>query len=124
MYIRRKVFTKLQDETGEERYFSTTEFTVTKDTEGLKYFSECCDDSKEEDKSKKKKGLGKKIAAGTGIAAGTTLAAAKGYQLLKGNKYKKDRYLQISKLDEFGHNIEDNVKNNVDKIKQHLKRKK
>lgn len=27
MYIRRKVFSLLQDENGEERYFSTTEFT-------------------------------------------------------------------------------------------------
>ena len=44
MYIRRKVFSLLQDETGEERYFSTTEVTLEdieqrefarKDYEGL-----------------------------------------------------------------------------------------
>ena len=28
MYIRRKVFSLLQDETGEERYFSTTDVTL------------------------------------------------------------------------------------------------
>lgn len=28
MYIRRKVFSLLQDETGEERYFSTTDITL------------------------------------------------------------------------------------------------
>lgn len=44
MYIRRKVFSLLYDETGEERYFSTTEVTLEdieqrefarKDYEGL-----------------------------------------------------------------------------------------
>ena len=31
MYIRRKVFSLLQDETGEERYFSTTDVTLEND---------------------------------------------------------------------------------------------
>ena len=33
MYIRRKVFSKLQTEDGQERYFSTTEFTLMSDAE-------------------------------------------------------------------------------------------
>ena len=33
MYIRRKVFSLLQDETGEERYFSTTDFEISGDAE-------------------------------------------------------------------------------------------
>lgn len=33
MYIRRKVFSKLQTEDGQERYFSTTEFTLMSEVE-------------------------------------------------------------------------------------------
>lgn len=33
MYIRRKVFSLLQDETGEERYFSTTDVTLENEEE-------------------------------------------------------------------------------------------
>ena len=33
MYIRRKVFSKLQTEDGQERYFSTTEFTRISEAE-------------------------------------------------------------------------------------------
>ncbi len=121
MYIRRKVFSKFQDEAGEERYYSTTEYTIEQD----RYFSKCDDDT-EEDKPKRKKNLGKKVAIGTGIAAGSTLAGIGGYQLLK--KYKNINsdgggYL-MNGIDRFGWNLQDKVKDNVDKVKKHLKRKK
>ena len=35
MYIRRKVFSLLQDETGEERYFSTTDIVMEDEEERL-----------------------------------------------------------------------------------------
>lgn len=63
MEIRRKAFSLLQDENGEERYYSTTEFEIGFDEEtGEKLFSE-----KEE-----KKGKGGKIALG--VAGGTAAA--------------------------------------------------
>ena len=40
MEIRRKVFSLLQDESGEEKYYSTTEFELSWDEEGEKLFSE------------------------------------------------------------------------------------
>lgn len=57
MYIRRKVFSLLEDEMGEERYFSTTDFELTDDVEERYY-------SNDEDK----KGMSKaaKVALGTG----------------------------------------------------------
>lgn len=124
MYIRRKVFSKFKNEAGEERYFSTTEYIISED----RLYSKCSDDDSEEDvkPKKKKKNVGKKVAIGTGIAAGSALAAAKGYQLLKKHKnIDKDGggYI-MNKLDEFGWDLQDNVKDKVDKIKQHLKRKK
>ena len=119
MYIRRKVFSKLQTEDGQERYFSTTEFTLTKDSEGIKYFSKCDDDSEEceGDKPKKKKSTGKKIALGTGLAVGTPLAVAGGYQLLKKGELKNKGFYTMNKLDKTGSKLDD-------KIKQLLKRKK
>ena len=39
MYIRRKVYSLLQDENGEERYFSTTDFELT-DGAKERYYSE------------------------------------------------------------------------------------
>ena len=53
MYIRRKVFSLLQDETGEERYFSTTDITL-EDAE-QRIFS--VKDEEEEEKPKKRSKL-------------------------------------------------------------------
>ena len=39
MYIRRKVFSKLQTEDGQERYFSTTEFTLMSEAEQREFVS-------------------------------------------------------------------------------------
>ena len=39
MYIRRKVFSKLQTEDGQERYFSTTEFTLMSEEEQREFVS-------------------------------------------------------------------------------------
>lgn len=47
MYIRRKVFSKLQTEDGQERYFSTTEFTLMSEAE-QREFSKKNDDEEEE----------------------------------------------------------------------------
>lgn len=69
MYIRRKVFSLLQDENGEERYFSTTEFT--REVAEEKTYA----------KKDDKESTGKKVAKGAGIAAGATVAAAGSYQL-------------------------------------------
>lgn len=118
MYIRRKVFTKFQTESGEERYFSTTEFTMTEDSEGIRYFSKCDDNNSEKDEhdKPKKKGVAKKIALGAGIAAGTTLAGARGYQLLKKGELKRNGFYEMNKLDKAGSKLDD-------KIKQLLKKK-
>lgn len=57
MYIRRKVFTKLYTESGEERYFSTTKYTMTEDSEGIRYFSKCNDNNSEKDEISLRKGV-------------------------------------------------------------------
>lgn len=73
MYIRRKVFSLLEDEMGEERYFSTTDFELTDDVEERYY-------SNDEDN----KGMSKaaKVALGTGsglaAVAGGIYGAKKG----------------------------------------------
>ena len=48
MYIRRKVFSKLQTEEGQEKYFSTTEFTRITEAEQREFAK------KEEKKAPKK----------------------------------------------------------------------
>lgn len=79
MEIRRKVFSLLQDENGEERYYSTNEFELSYDEEtGEKMFSE---------KEMSKAG---KAAATTAAVAATAVAALEGANLLKkGVSYKK-----------------------------------
>lgn len=81
MYIRRKVFSLLQDETGEERYFSTTDFELDNGMEE-RYYS----DDEDEDE---RKGLsrGAKVALGTGAA--TLGAGIYGGKKL-GNRMLKD----------------------------------
>lgn len=69
MYIRRKVFSLLQDENEEEKYFSTTEFT-RENAEERTY-------AKKDDEES----TGKKVAKGAGIAAGTAVAGTGAYQL-------------------------------------------
>ena len=73
MYIRRKVFSVLVDETGEERLYSVNE-TILED----RIFAK-----KEEEEETKKGSKGKKIALGVAGAAATTAAgvyaAKKGY---------------------------------------------
>lgn len=74
MYIRRKVFSLLQDETGEERYFSTTDFEINQ-----REFA------KKENKPKKKRrpledveshrGLGRSLIVGLPSGPGGALGA-------------------------------------------------
>ncbi len=112
MYIRRKVFTKLYTESGEERYFSTTKYTMTEDSEGIRYFSKCNDNNSEKDEhdKSKKRSVAKKIALGAGITAGTTLAGAKGYQLLKKGELKRNGFYEMNKLDKAGSKLDDKIK--------------
>ena len=74
MYIRRKVFSLLQDETGEEKYFSTTDITM-EDVEQRIFSVKEEDDEEKKDKKKKKvyledvnshRGLGRSIILGAG----------------------------------------------------------
>ena len=79
MEIRRKVFSRLQDENGEERLYSTTEFEIFYDEDGEKMFSE-------------KEGMSTagKVALGTAGTVAATVAALEGANLLKkGVSYKK-----------------------------------
>lgn len=93
MYIRRKVFSLLQDETGEERYYSTTDFDL--DVEE-RVFAE---------KEEPKKGLSKGAKIGLGVAgvAGTTAAGIFGARyagkniLKKSNKALEELKQQIKK---------------------------
>lgn len=55
MYIRRKVFSLLQDETGEERYFSTTDVTLENEKERTFSVAEDAESLEEKDFSDKKK---------------------------------------------------------------------
>ena len=67
MEIRRKVFSLLQDENGEERYYSTNEFELSYNEEtGEKMFSE---------KEDKKMSTGAKVAAGVGGTAAVGVGA-------------------------------------------------
>ena len=77
MYIRRKVFSVLVDETGEERLYSVNE-TILED----RIFTK-----KEEEEEPKKGGKGKKIALGIAGAVATTAAGA--YAAKKGYLGKK-----------------------------------
>ena len=80
MYIRRKVFSLLQDETGEERYFSTTDVTLENEEERIFSVAEDAESLEEKDSSDKKvdlediesyKGLKRALAAGlTGLDSG------------------------------------------------------
>lgn len=101
MYIRRKVFSKLQDVNGEERYFSTTEYTMDYDGEEIKYFAKT---EEEDEKKAKRKKIAKKIAIGTGIAAGIGAAAYGGSKLTQRYISKKATALSDAidsgKLDE------------------------
>lgn len=84
MEVRRKVYSLLQDEFGEERYYSTNEFEMDYDWEtGEKFFSE---------KSDEKKGMSKggKIALGAAGTVAATVAALEGANYIKkGVSYKQ-----------------------------------
>lgn len=76
MYIRRKVFSLLQDETGEERFFSTTDITLEDAEQRIFSKKEEEDEGSEDKKEKKRKvyledvnsnrGLGRSIILGAG----------------------------------------------------------
>ena len=86
MEIRRKVFSLLEDENGEERYYSTTEFEMDYDWEtGEKYFSE---------KDDKGMSTAAKIGIGAGAALGTAGLAYGGGKLM--NKAMQKRYDKLA----------------------------
>lgn len=76
MYIRRKVFSLLQDENGEERYFSTTDITMEDAEERIFSLVGDEDNLEEREFAEKKEGLSK--AQKAAIAGAGTLAAAAG----------------------------------------------
>ena len=94
MEIRRKVFSLLEDENGEERYYSTTEFEMEFDEEtGEKMFSE-----KEEKKGMSKGG---KIALGVAGGAAAAVAALEGANMLKkGVSFAKAKKLAKTSMTE------------------------
>ena len=78
MEIRRKVFSLLEDENGEERYYSTTEFEIDLDEEtGEKLFSE------KEKEEKKGMSKGGKIALGTAGSLAVGIGALELANILK-----------------------------------------
>lgn len=54
MYIRRKVFSKLQTEEGQEKYFSTTEFTLMSEAEQREFSKKKESEPKEEEEKEPK----------------------------------------------------------------------
>ena len=79
MYIRRKVFSLLQDETGEERYFSTTEFELENGLDE-RYYSDDEEDSKGRELKGSGRGYGRAYLVGglpqvIGVAAGAKKAS-------------------------------------------------
>ena len=76
MYIRRKVFSRFVDESGEERLFSTTEYSYMTEEEQREFANKEDEEKKEEKKSSKLA----KAAKVTGIAVGSALGAAGVYQ--------------------------------------------
>ena len=107
MYIRRKVFSLLQDETGEERYFSTTDITL-EDAEQRIFSLNEYDDEYEQREYADKEGLsaGQKAAiAGAGTlatAAGALYGAKKG---LLGRKAAMGVNTAIMKYTKAGGNL-------------------
>ena len=86
MYIRRKVFSVVLDENGEERYFSTNEFINEEDYLDEVLFSD--DDEESEEKSHR----GRNIAIGAGGAAALTGSGIYGAKKL-GQHLSKSRGL-------------------------------
>lgn len=84
MYIRRKVFSLLQDENGEERYFSTTDITL-EDAE-QRIFSLNEHDEEEQREYAEKEGLSTGAKVGLGTTAGLAATAAAVYGAKKGGK--------------------------------------
>lgn len=111
MYIRRKVFSLLQDENGEERYFSTTEFTDER------LYAE------KEEKEEKPASVGKRVAKDVGIGVGAGLATIGGYQGIKAIKLKKNGSYEMNKADQFGYNkIDKPIKKAVKKVKKSVEK--
>ena len=77
MYIRRKVFSRFVDESGEEKLFSTTEFSYMTEEEQKEFADKKENEEKKEEKKSDKLA---KAAKATGIAVGSALAAAGLYQ--------------------------------------------
>lgn len=108
MYIRRKVFSLLQNEYGEERYYSTTEFTL-KDAEERIFVSKAEKEAKMQlareileaeeagDRGKarylKKRFVKKdrKLAKGIGMMAGSTLGGMTGFAAGQGSDLDDDK---------------------------------
>lgn len=122
MYIRRKVFSLLQDENGEERYFSTTDYELL-DEYDEKLYAE----SEDEEEEKKDKHIGRKIAIGAAVAPVAAYGAYRGGRALE-RAIDKKRVAKLEKveektekigkkLDKLNKRLEDNK---VDKFQQNV----
>lgn len=104
MYIRRKVFSKLQTEDGQERYFSTTEFTYMSEAEQREFSKK--DESKDDDKEDEKK---------------IRWSDKQNIKRLK-KMYKKDEDLKNAHLEQYDDDPEVRKEGNKKVMKKGLKR--
>lgn len=95
MYIRRKVFSLLRNERGEERYFSTTEYQLVDE----RMFAEAEEDSEDKEEKGKKKNLAKKIAVGAAVAPLAAYGAYKGGRALE-KKIDSKKLEKLNKIAE------------------------
>lgn len=115
MYIRRKVFSLLRNENGEERYFSTTEYELLDE----RMYAESEEENDEETEKKGKKGLGKKLAIGAAVAPLAAYGAYKGGRALE----KKIDSKKLEKLNKIAEKTEKQNKK-IDKLTKRLEENK
>lgn len=114
MYIRRKVFSLLQDENGEERYFSTTDYELLDEYDERLYA-----ESEDKDEEKKDKHVGRKVALAGGALVAAPVLAAGAYQGGRAleKAIDKKRLAKLEKADE----QTDKIKNRIEKLKNRIK---
>lgn len=115
MYIRRKVFSVIEDENGVERYFSTTEF-INEEA----YLNSVQREFAEKEE-KKKLSTGKKAALATAGTAAAATAAAYGISKGRGKQLKKtlEKGKQLLAENPSPRRIEEEAKKLGLKVKNH-----
>ena len=113
MYIRRKVFSLLQDENGEERYFSTTDYELLDEYDERLYA-----ESEDEDEEKKDKHIGRKVALAGGALVAAPVLAAGAYQGGRALERAIDKK-RINKLEKAEEQTE-KIQKKIDKLKKRV----